>query len=358
MNHRGTGVTASKDALNEAIDFAIASDVGWSRDTTGVWGVHQDDPAPYNRLFGPVHPRGGVSGVIAQHGNIIAEFGEPNRADLTFSVAKAYLALLAGVAYDQKLLEVDQPIGDTLPGIGFDDEHNRRITWRHLLQQTSEWSGQCFDIPDTVDHFRSLAFAPVTTGRKGQIRQLQTPGTYWEYNDVRINQLSLALLHLFKKPLPDVFRQAIAEPCGLSDQWRWVGYDHAWVEINGQRMQSVPGGSHWGGGVSISSHDQLKLTELLRAEGMVNNTRVLSEDWIGQMRTPCPIAPFYGYLVWLNASQRIFNTLSSSAYFGMGAGGHFSLVEPELDLTIVVRWLDSNQANGFFGRVVKAIGGT
>lgn len=351
-------MTALNDTLKDAIEFAMAHEVGWSRDTSGVWGVHQDDPPPHNRLYGPVHARGGVSGVIGQHGKVIAEFGDPTRADLTFSVAKAYLALLAGVAHDQKLLDVDQRIGVALPGIGFDDEHNRCITWRHLLQQTSEWSGQCFDIPDTVDHYRSLAFAPVTTGRKGQVRKLQAPGTYWEYNDVRINQLSLALLHLFKRPLPDVFRQVIAEPCGLSDQWRWVGYDHAWLQINDQRVQSVPGGSHWGGGVSISAHDQFRLTELLRTNGVVNGVRVLSEDWIQQMRTPCPIAPFYGYLVWLNESQRIFNSLSPSAYFGMGAGGHFSLVEPDLDLTIVVRWLDSNQANEFFGRVAQAIRGT
>ncbi len=348
-------MSAKSHALNEAIEFAKAHEVNWSRDTTGVWGVHQQDPKPYNRLFGPVHPRGGVSGVIAQNGQILAQFGEPDRADLTFSVAKAYLALLAGVAFDQGKLELDKPISQTLPGIGFDDEHNRSITWRHLLQQTSEWSGVCFDIPDTVDHFRSLAFAPVPNGTKGQVRQLQTPGSYWEYNDVRINQLSLALLHLFGRPLPEVFREFIAKPCGLSDSWRWVGYDHAWIELNGQRVQSVPGGSHWGAGVSISAQDQFKLTQLWLDNGKVAGQQVLSTNWLSQMRTPCEIAPFYGFLVWLNESRRIFSSLSTDAYFGMGAGGHFSLVEPEQDLVIVVRWLDSDQANEFFGRVVKAI---
>lgn len=340
--------------LDSAIQFAIDHEVGWSRDTKGVWGVHQDDPPPWNRLFGPVHARGGVSGVIAQAGKPIAQFGDAHRADLTFSVAKAYLALLAGVAYDRGMLVPDQLIAQVLPGIGFDDEHNQSITWRHLLQQTSEWHGTCFDIPDQVDHYRSLAFAPVAGGTKGSKRELNSPGTYWEYNDVRINQLSLALLHLFKKPLPEVFKQTITQLCGLSDSWRWVGYDHAWVEINGQKVQSVPGGSHWGGGVSISAFDQLKLTQMLLDNGMANGRRVLSEDWISQMRTPCPLAPFYGYLIWLNDQQRIFKSLSSDAYFGMGAGGHFSLVEPALDLVVIVRWLDSGQADEFFGRLIEA----
>ncbi len=341
--------------LDSAIQFAVDHEVAWSRDTQGVWGVHQDDPPPYNRLYGPVHPRGGVAGLIAQNGRPIAEFGDPDRADLTFSVAKAYLALLAGVAYDQGLLTPDQPIVEVLPGIGFDDPHNRQITWLHLLQQTSEWSGSCFGIPDQVDHYRSLAFAPVTHGKKGTKRELQPPGSYWEYNDVRINQLSLALLHLFGKPLPEVFRQHIAEPCELSPDWRWVGYDHAWVEIQGQTIQSVPGGSHWGGGVSISARDQFKLTQMLLDDGIANGHQILSLDWIKQMRAPSPLAPFYGYLVWLNDKQRIFKSLSPSAYFGMGAGGHFSLIEPVLNLVVIVRWLDSSQADEFFARVVQAI---
>jgi hypothetical protein len=58
--------------LDSAIQFAIDHEVAWSRDTQGVWGVHQDDPPPYNRLYGPVHPRGGVAGLIAQDGRPIA----------------------------------------------------------------------------------------------------------------------------------------------------------------------------------------------------------------------------------------------------------------------------------------------
>ena len=44
----------------------------------------------------------------------------------------------------------------------------------------------------------------VAGGKKGDKRPLQPPGTYWEYNAVRINQLSLALLHVFRRPLPEV----------------------------------------------------------------------------------------------------------------------------------------------------------
>src|SRR3546814_8845804 len=58
---------------------------------------------------------------------------------------------------------------------------------------------------------------------KGDPRPLQAAGAYWEYNDVRINQLALALLHLFQQPLPDVFREAIMRPVGATENWQWVG---------------------------------------------------------------------------------------------------------------------------------------
>ena len=116
----------------------------------------------------------------------------------TFSVAKTYLALLAGVAHDRGLLpDVNEPIGARVKGIGFDAGNNARVTWAQMLQQTSEWTGELFGLPDQADHYRAVTFGTPPNGKKGDPRPLQEPGTYWEYNDVRINQLSLALLHLF-----------------------------------------------------------------------------------------------------------------------------------------------------------------
>ena len=92
--------------LSDAIAFAQAHEVPWPRDPAADparWGVHHDDPPPYNRLRGPVHPRGGVSGVIRVRGEEVASWGEPDRADLTFSVAKTYRpsvpVLVNSVAY-------------------------------------------------------------------------------------------------------------------------------------------------------------------------------------------------------------------------------------------------------------------
>jgi CubicO group peptidase (beta-lactamase class C family) len=352
--------------LNEAALFAQAHEVTWPRDPEAKpaaddtpWGVHHDDPPPFNRLRGPVHPRGPQSGVVRQHGKEIAAWGEPARADLTFSVAKTYLALLAGVAQRQGLLpDEDEPVSARLRGIGFDDsEHNRVIAWTHLLTQTSEWQGSCFGLPDTVDRWRKVAQDPRPAGGpKGGSRPLQAPGSYWEYNDVRINQLALALLHLFRRPLPQVFLEQVLRPLGGGEGFAWRGYDDAWVDLPGVgRVQSVPGGTHWGAGVSISAHDQARIGQMVLDGGAGNGRQLVPKDWIERMGAPSSIAPFYGRLLWLNRSGLAFPGASTRAVFMVGAGGHYVWVDPELDAVVVLRWLDPAHAGPTIRRIATAL---
>lgn len=346
--------------FSAAIAHALAHEVPWPRDPASDpagWGVHHEDPPPYNRLRGPVHPRGGVSGVIRLRGEEVAAWGEPDRADLTFSVAKTYLALLAGVAHARGLLpDAHEPISRRLPGIGFDDAHNREITWAHMLEQTSEWQGSCFGMPDQVEHNRRVGHDPhPPQGRKGDERVLQRPGSHWEYNDVRINQLSLALLHLFRRPLPEVFDEAVLRPLGAGPGFRWAGYDDAWVEIAGRRMQSVPGGTHWGGGVSISARDQARIGQLLLDGGMHSGRQLLPAHWVARMQQPGAIAPFYGWLTWLNGDGTMFADASRDSWFMVGAGGHYVWIEPAHQAVVVVRWIDPAHSPGFVSRVGRVL---
>jgi CubicO group peptidase (beta-lactamase class C family) len=357
----------NRERLDDAVRFAQAHEIAWPRDPHAApapgqvqWGVHQDDPPPYDRLFGPVHARGPQSGVVLRNGAQLASWGEPGRADLTFSVAKTYLALLAGVAHADGLLpDPDQPVVKRLPGIGFDSAHNRPITWTHLLTQTSEWEGTCFGIPDTVDRWRKVAQDPRPAGGpKGGARPLQTPGTYWEYNDVRINQLSLALLHLFRRPLERVFLERILKPIGAGEGFRWVGYDDAWVVLPGVgRVPSVPGGSHWGAGVSISAIDQAGVGQLMLDRGLANGRALVPKAWIDAMGEPCAVAPFYGRLVWLNRGGKAFPGASTQALLMLGAGGHVTWIEPALNAVVVLRWFDNAHLGAAMTRFAEALRG-
>ena len=348
--------------FDEAVAFSQSHEIPWPRDPAADpahWGVHHEDPPPFNRLRGPVHPRGGVSGVIRLRGEEVAAWGEPDRADQTFSVAKTYLALLAGLAQSMGLLQANERVSERLPGIGFDSPHNRAITWEHLLTQTSEWEGECFGMPDWVEHNRRVSYDPKPpAGKKGERRELHEPGTFWEYNDVRINQLSLALLHLFKRPLPEVFLENILRPLGGGRDFRWEGYDDAWVRLPGEgrdHIQSVPGGTHWGGGVSIGARDQARIGQLMLDGGKHDGRQLVPREWVDRMSQPCAAAPFYGWLTWLNRDGRMFADASRSSYFMFGAGGHMAWIDPENGMVVVVRWLDTAHNKGFVTRVLQAL---
>ncbi|MFM1991944.1 MAG: hypothetical protein RJA99_4901 [Pseudomonadota bacterium] len=357
-------------SLDDAIRWAVSHEIPWARDPAtdpANWGIHLQDPRPWNVLRGPVHARGPASGVVVHRGVELAAWGEPDRADLTFSVAKTYLALLAGVAHGRGLLpDPDEPVGARVRGIGFESPHNAAVTWTMLLQQTSEWEGSVFGVPDTVDRYRVVAHAGrPAEGRKGDARPLCAPGTFWEYNDVRINQLSLALMHLFRRPLPEVFDEAILSPLGATSDWRWVGYDDAWVELpdpaggpgSTRRVQSVPGGTHWGGGVSISARDQARIGALMLTRGRHGDDALVPPSWIDRLREPCRIAPWYGMLVWLNGpSRRIFPSAGPESVFMIGAGGHLTWVDPDRDLVVVSRWVAPEHTDGLVARVLAALG--
>ncbi len=358
-------------ALREVSDFALAHETPWPRDPAAApvaeqqpFGVHHGDPVPFNRLRGTLHARGGPSGVLWQGGRELLAWGDPERADQTFSVAKTCLAMLAGVAHSRGLLsDVHEPVVRRVPGIGFDAGPNAEVTWHHLLQQTSEWEGTCLGLPDQVDRWRHVSNDPrPAAGPKGGARPLNPPGTYWEYNDVRINQLSLALLHLFGRPLPEVFDETLMQPLGARSRWQWQGYDDAWVSVAGRRVQSVPGGTHWGAGLAIGARDQARLGQLLLDEGRIGavgeGRGPIEAGWVQRMRTPCTIAPFYGYLVWLNVTGSLYAAASPEAYAMVGAGGHLVLIEPRLRAVIVARWLDPAATAEFVQRAVAALRAT
>ena len=342
-----------------AVAFAVAYETPWPHDIGAHLLAGAFEPAPWNDVLGPTAPRGAPNGLILHRGTKVASWGDPSRVDMTFSVAKSYLAILAGLAVaDGLIADLDDRVGATVRDGGFDGPHNGAITWRHLLTQTSEWEGTLFSKPDQIDRYRSLATSgdALVGHKKGDPRPLQTPGRYWEYNDVRVNRLSLALLHRFGRALPEVFAERIMRPIGASNDWRWRGYRNSTVEVAGAKIESVSGGGHWGGGVFIHAEDQALIGQLMLQDGIWNGSPLLPSGWVAAMRAPCAIKPDYGLLWWLNTNQTYKPAASAESYFGLGAGGNITWIDPANDLVAVLRWIDPNAVNDFIALAMQAKG--
>jgi CubicO group peptidase (beta-lactamase class C family) len=344
-------------ALAEAVAFARdEAETAWPRDLSkGLAASGSTEPPPWNEILGPTRPRTGPNGIILRYGRVLGSWGDIEHVDMIFSVAKSYLALLAGLAVEDGLIRsLDDPVRDYCPDGGFDAPQNRAITWRHLLTQTSEWEGELWGKPDLVDRNRQVG-AGSDNSRKGTHRDLQRPGSYWEYNDVRVNRLSLSLMQVFGRPLEDVLKERIMDPIGCSAEWAWHGYRNSWADIGGQRLQAVPGGSHWGGGIWIATADQIRLAELVRQNGDSNGRAVLPAGWIDAVRTPCDVFPQYGLLWWLNTGRVQYPEAPESSFFAVGAGSNLVWIDQDLGIAAVVRWIDQAKIGEFLARVVASL---
>jgi CubicO group peptidase (beta-lactamase class C family) len=351
--------TAGFDArkLAEATHLAETRVTDWPVDLRAHIEAGYFEPPPNNEILGPLEPRGGPNGVILRGGRIVATWGDTRRADATFSVAKSYLSLLAGVAVaDGLIADLDEPVGQTVKDGGFEGPHNSLITWRHLLQQTSEWEGTLFGKSDAIDRNRIVSLDG-KANNKGEPRPLKAPGGYWEYNDVRVNRLSLALLRRFERPLPEVFAERIMRPIGASGSWHWEGYRNSWIDVGKTKLQSVPGGAHWGGGMFISAEDQARIGLLMLRRGVWDGRMVIDPAWVAESITPCSLNPVYGLMWWLNSGGRRYAAAPESSFFALGTGGNITWVDPEADLVAVARWLENEQTNAFIGAVLGALKG-
>jgi len=187
----------NKKKLNKAVQFAKDNEYSGSRDLR-IAILNGFKAEPFHNILGPTKKRGGPAGLIIKDGYIAAQWGDVSRVDMTFSVTKSYLSSLVGLAVDEKLISnTHDKVVDYVWDGTFKGQHNNKVTWHTLLNQSSDWSGELFGIKDWADR------PPKTGGLDDwKQRQLNEPGTKMEYNDVRVNVLAYSLLNVWRQPLP------------------------------------------------------------------------------------------------------------------------------------------------------------
>lgn len=327
-----TGMDTAK--LATAIDLAQSKAVVEPKDLAIAITDSFSPREPDFRILGPTKPREGSSGLVIRKGFIVAEWGDVERVDMTFSAVKSYLSTIMALTLRDGLVDdIQAPVSRWVRDGKFASEHNRNITWHHLMNQTSDWQGTLWDIPDWADR-------PEGKDRsKWPNRELHEPGSYFKYNDVRINLAAYSLLQVWREPLPVVLKREIMDPVGASTTWRWHGYKNSWVILDGQKMQSVSGGGHFGGGLFISAIDHARMGLLFLRNGKWQDRQIVPKEWITAMRQPTPVKPDYGYMWWLNTDRKRIPAAPASAFWAAGFGGNYIYVDQENDLLIVLRWV-------------------
>ena len=360
-------------AIQTAIEFAQANE---SQNPRDLLETHYRSFArePFGEAIGPFKTRGPQSGVIVKDGYVVAEWGEPARVDMTFSVTKSFLSTVVGLAWARgRIGGLDERVSPSLPpvllepgdgepgreagaGLGvrrpvylFESEHNSRITWNHLLRQTSDWEGTLWGKPDWSDR-------PAENPDDWLTRQRPAPGTLFEYNDTRVNLLALAATLIWREPIQMILREQIMKPIGASSTWQWHGYQNSWILLDGIKVQIPSGGGHWGGGMFISAYDLARFGLLTSRRYRWGEKQLLPEEWWAMATTPTAVRAGYGFMnFYLNKDRPGFERLPQSAWIHLGAGTNLVYCDPVNDLVVVARWIDGRVMGEFLTKVHEAL---
>ena len=338
----------SNEKIAEAIQFAIENENSVNRNLKEAI-ISAFGHEPGFEIKGPTKPRKGPNGLIIKDGYIIGKWGDVSRVDMTFSVTKSYLSTVAGLAFQKGLLNLDEKLKNYVKDGKFSSDHNKEVTWHHLLNQSSQWKGNLFGTFDWADRpLRNLSVEEL------KAQEIAKPGKAYKYNDVRVNLLSFSLLSVLQVPLPKVLKTEIMDPIGASSSWRWYGYEKSKIDVGGSIISSVSGGGHFGGGLFINSLDHARFGLLFLRNGKWKNELLLSPEWINLIQKPSEHNESYGYMWWLNKGDRKWKDLPENIYYGAGFGGNYLVIVPDHKLVIVARWIDSSKIGEFVKRVINS----
>lgn len=247
------------------------------------------------------------------------------------SVTKSITAILAGIALDKGIFKsVDQPISDFFPELAEADvdPKSRTITLAHLLSLSAGWATNPNDEPPEN---------PLDALKR---KVVLTPGETFQYDNASSHLIAIALARAAGEPLEAFAERHLFGPLGIKG-YLW-GRDVQGRVLGWHRMQ-------------FTLRDTLKFGQLVLDKGEWQGRRIVSAGWIDAMLTrrnaggPYTNMP-YGYQWYL------FHTPDRKhrAVMGIGYGGQFLYVVPELKTAIVITHVrDQRTADmGFMREIV------
>lgn len=254
----------------------------------------------------------------------------------SFSVAKSFAATLVGIAIDDGVIGLDDPVTDHIPELKERDEGFERITIRHLISMTSglryeeqgtPWSDdtETYYAPD----LRKLALTDSEI--------VGPPGEQWHYNNFNPLLMGIVLERATSQPVAEFMEARLWQPLGAEADASW-SLDS---EASGfEKMES---------GINARAIDFAKLGSLYLHEGEWNGTRILPASWVrestavSEQRDP---SATYGYWWWT------YNDDELGDYFvALGNKGQFIVVIPERDVVVVRHGRDFGGVDDWVGAI-------
>ncbi len=254
--------------------------------------------------------------LVARNGSLVLDaYFYPYLGDRPHDVAsvtKSITSTLVGIAVDEGLLEVGQPIVSLFPDV---DASKQDIEVAHLLSMTSGLAcgfapgeQELFEMIASTDYVQYALDLPVAVA----------PGTTFAYCSSGSHLLSAIVTQVTGMSTLEFAQERLFEPLGIRES--------TWSTD----PQGVARG--WGD-LQLHPRDAAKIGQLFVDGGKWNGTQVVSAEWIEQATRTVVTAGAdgtgYGYQWWILPEPL------DDIYEARGRGGQAIVVWPENELVLV-----------------------
>ena len=264
--------------------------------------------------------------IVSHKGNIILEqYGNGySKTDFVTSqsIAKAFYAVLFGVAIEKGLLDdLDQPISDYLPE--WKNDKRGEITIRNLLEMKSglyrseSWNEEMFLSRNNLDFALSVEL-------------VKEPGEIFEYNNVNTALLGPVIEKIYNASPHEVLKKEILNPLEITEYGLWK--DHSLNDITFH-------------GIDLAPLDFIKFGQLYAQKGSWEGKQLVNKAFMEQSMQPISEGP--GELYGMHTSIRKMSE-NKRLLVKEGFNGQYLFVIPEENLVAVkfTKYLH-NRENGY-----------
>jgi CubicO group peptidase (beta-lactamase class C family) len=261
--------------------------------------------------------------MIVKGGEVVDQWGDIDRKITSYSVRKSLISALYGIYSAEGVIDINQ----SLEQLGTDDSPDPLTN--------SERQARVVDLLRA----RSGVYHPVDfetdlMKKNRPARGSHLPGTFWYYNNWDFNTLGTIFEKKTGLKIGEAFNERIAKPIGMQDfQPGDVYYLGGPVSVHSAYM------------FEITARDLARFGLLYLRHGRWRETQIVPEAWIEKSTHADEMLKVngvevggYEYLWWVEYGGVHFPEATiSGMYSARGAGGHYLLVVPSLDLVIVHR---------------------
>lgn len=257
-----------------------------------------------------------------QNNESIYEYGDVTRIMNGASTRKAVLSLLYGIAIDQGLVDLDK----TLAELNIDEntpltDQEKTATIRDLLMARSG-----IYLPAEGEHDGQITDRPA--------RGSHLPGEFFFSNNFDYNALGTIFIQETGQSIGQFMQDNLAEPLGMQD------FDANNVVMGNPWFMPTNGSQHDMYYMYTSARDFARIGAMVANDGMWDGKQVVPAEWIALSTSPLSALTnsgrytASGYIWWIDENS---NTVWTDGY-----GGHYMLIDPARNLTVVQRTFSGN----------------